>query len=58
MILFPWAIRNMVTLGEPQFLAPKNSNLPGELVPYGFMAWVKNLALPRPGLLPGSLEIE
>ena len=41
MILSPWAIRNMVTLGEPQFLAPKNSNLPGELVPYGFMAWEK-----------------
>jgi hypothetical protein len=39
MILFPWAIRNMITLGEPQFLAPKNSNLPGELVPFGFMAW-------------------
>jgi hypothetical protein len=31
----------MVTLGELQFLAPKNSNLPGELVPYGFMAWEK-----------------
>jgi hypothetical protein len=41
MILSPWAIRNLVTLGEPQFLAPKNSNLPGELVPYGFMAWEK-----------------
>src|SRR4029077_2889756 len=41
MILWPWAIRNMVTLGEPQFLAPKYSNLPGELVPYGFMAWEK-----------------
>ena len=41
MILSPWATRNMVTLGEPQFLAPKNSNLPGELVPYGFMAWEK-----------------
>jgi hypothetical protein len=41
MILSPWAIRNMVTLGEPQFLAPKNSNLPGEMVPYGFMAWEK-----------------
>ena len=41
MILSPWAIRNVVTLGEPQFLAPKNSNLPGELVPYGFMAWEK-----------------
>ena len=39
MILSPWAVRNMVTLGEPQFLAPKNPNLPGELVPYGFMAW-------------------
>jgi hypothetical protein len=28
-------------LNEPQFLAPKESNLPGELVPYGFMAWEK-----------------
>jgi hypothetical protein len=40
-ILSPWAVRNIVTLGETQFLAPKNSNLPGELVPYGFMAWEK-----------------
>jgi hypothetical protein len=39
--LIPWAIRNVVTLHEVQFLAPKNSNLPGELVPYGFMAWEK-----------------
>jgi hypothetical protein len=30
-----------VTLHEFQFLAPKNSNLPGELVPGGFMAWEK-----------------
>jgi hypothetical protein len=37
--LIPWAARNAVTLHEVQFLAPKNSNLPGELVPYGFMAW-------------------
>lgn len=39
--LLPWAIRNAVTLHELQFLAPKNSNLPGELVPHGFMAWEK-----------------
>jgi hypothetical protein len=39
--LAPWAIRNAVTLHEVQFLAPKNSNLPGELVPYGFMSWEK-----------------
>jgi hypothetical protein len=37
--LFPWAVRNAVTLHEVQFLAQKYSNLPGELVPYGFMAW-------------------
>lgn len=37
--LVPWAVRNAVTLHEIQFLAPKNSNLPGELVPSGFMAW-------------------
>ena len=39
--LAPWAVRNAVTLHEFQFLAPKNSNLPGELVPYGFMSWEK-----------------
>jgi len=39
--LAPWAVRNLATLHEVQFLAPKNSNLPGELVPYGFMAWEK-----------------
>jgi hypothetical protein len=39
--LMPWAIRNAVTLHEFQLLAPKNSNLPGELVPYGFMSWEK-----------------
>jgi hypothetical protein len=40
-VLSPWALRNMVTLGEVQFLTPKDSNLPGELVPRGFMAWEK-----------------
>ena len=40
--LSPWAVRNAITLHEVQFLAPKNSNLPGELVPYGFMAWEKS----------------
>jgi hypothetical protein len=39
--LIPWTIRNAVTLHEFQPLAPKNSNLPGELVPYGFMSWEK-----------------
>jgi hypothetical protein len=39
--LTPWAIRNAVTLHEVRFLAPKDSNLPGELVPKGFMAWEK-----------------
>jgi hypothetical protein len=39
--LVPWGIRNMVMLNEPQFLAPRDSNLPGELVPRGFMNWEK-----------------
>jgi hypothetical protein len=39
--LVPWMIRNAVTLHEFQPLAPRNSNLPGELVPYGFMSWEK-----------------
>jgi hypothetical protein len=37
--LLPWAIRNAVTLHEVQFLAPKDSNLPAELIPRGFMNW-------------------
>lgn len=39
--LVPWTIRNALTLHEFQPLAPKNSNLPGELVPYGWMSWEK-----------------
>jgi hypothetical protein len=41
MPLLPWALRNAVTLHEFQPLAPRNSNLPGELVPSGFMSWEK-----------------
>ena len=37
--LVPWAIRNAITFHEIQFLTPKYSTLPGEIVPYGFMAW-------------------
>ena len=39
--LVPWAIRNYLTLHEIQFLAPRNSMLPGELDPVGFVAWEK-----------------
>lgn len=39
--LVPWAVRNEITLHEIQFLSPRNSNLPGELIPTGFMAWEK-----------------
>ena len=39
--LVPWGIRNLVTLNELRFLAPRYSNLPGELVPRGFMNWEK-----------------
>lgn len=37
--LLPWIIRNAVTLHEFQPLAPKDTNLPGEVDPKGFMAW-------------------
>ena len=37
--LVPWTIRNAITLHEFQPLTPKDANLPGELVPRGFMAW-------------------
>ncbi|HWZ99664.1 MAG TPA: hypothetical protein VN025_18040 [Candidatus Dormibacteraeota bacterium] len=39
--LAPWAIRNAISLHELQFLAPKDTNLPSEHPPYGFMAWEK-----------------
>src|SRR5947209_8758435 len=39
--LAPGTIRNALTLHEFQPLAPKNSNLPGEMVPYGLMSWEK-----------------
>jgi len=37
--LLPWAIRNALTFHELQFLTPKYSTLPGEIVPRGLMAW-------------------
>ena len=37
--LLPWASRNRRTLHETQFLAPRYSQLPGEVVPLGFTAW-------------------
>ena len=37
--LVPWAIRNAITFHEAQFLTPKYSTLPGEIVPRGLMAW-------------------
>jgi hypothetical protein len=37
--LVPWTIRNAVSLHEFQPLAPKDTTLPSELDPKGFMAW-------------------
>lgn len=37
--LVSWAIRNAMTFHEVQFLTPKYSTLPGEIVPRGLMAW-------------------
>jgi hypothetical protein len=37
--LVPWAIRNALTFHEVQFVTPKYSTLPGEIVPRGLMAW-------------------
>ncbi|HKQ88357.1 MAG TPA: glycosyltransferase family 39 protein [Candidatus Acidoferrales bacterium] len=37
--LLPWAARNWRTLHEVQFLAPRYSQLPGEVIPRGFTAW-------------------
>ncbi|HKM81007.1 MAG TPA: hypothetical protein VJY15_08615 [Candidatus Acidoferrum sp.] len=37
--LVPWTLRNAITLHEFQPLAPKDTMLPGEVDPKGFMAW-------------------
>jgi len=37
--LVPWTLRNAITLHEFQPLAPKDTMLPGEVNPRGFMAW-------------------
>lgn len=37
--LLPWAARNLSTLHEVQFLAPRYSLLPGEFATTGFDAW-------------------
>ena len=39
--LVPWATRNWRTLHRVQFLAPRYSQMPGEVVPRGFYAWTK-----------------
>lgn len=37
--LLPWLVRNAVTLHEFEPLAPKDTNLPSEVDPKGFLAW-------------------
>ncbi len=39
--LIPWTLRNAITLHEFQPLAPKDTTLPSEVDPKGFMAWEK-----------------
>jgi hypothetical protein len=39
--LVPWTVRNALAFHEFQPLAPKDSMLPGEVDPKGFMAWEK-----------------
>lgn len=37
--LLPWAARNLVTLKEVQFVAPRYATLPEEYAPVGYYAW-------------------
>jgi hypothetical protein len=39
--LMPWAARNWNTLHEVQFLAPRYSQMEGEILPRGFYAWTR-----------------
>jgi hypothetical protein len=39
--LVPWATKNWHSLDEVEFLAPRYSNVAGELIPLGFNAWTR-----------------
>ena len=39
LLLLPWGVRNMVTLGRAQFLAARYAEMSGEYAPRGFYAW-------------------
>jgi hypothetical protein len=39
--LTPWAVRNAVSLGRVQFLAPRYAETYGDVLPTGFYAWTK-----------------
>ena len=37
--LLPWAARNLITLREVQFVAPRYATLPSEYAPVGYYSW-------------------
>lgn len=39
--VLPWAARNLVTLKEVEFLAPRYATLPSEYAPVGYFSWTK-----------------
>jgi 4-amino-4-deoxy-L-arabinose transferase-like glycosyltransferase len=39
--LTPWAARNLITLHQFQFLAPRYATMPGESTPVGYFAWTR-----------------
>ena len=41
LVLLPWGVRNMRTLGRPQFLAARYAEMPGEFVAHGFYNWTQ-----------------
>jgi hypothetical protein len=47
MVLSPWGLRNMLTLGEPQFLAPKKLKSARRISSLRLHGLGKDLALPR-----------
>ncbi|HEY0429674.1 MAG TPA: glycosyltransferase family 39 protein [Pyrinomonadaceae bacterium] len=41
LVLVPWTIRNERLFGVFQPLAPAHAEMPGEFVPYGYLAWLR-----------------
>jgi hypothetical protein len=56
--LGPWAVRNALVLGRLEVLPPPAVNLPGEIAPQGFNAWIDTWLTTVPQIYAFQFKIE